>query len=125
MTNGDGGGDCYDTPTLKTVGSCEAEELALIRRREMEAAAAVLNVSAVWRGDLEDGMTVAYPESLLREKITAHVRHFQPHIVVTCVAASAPPLPQCVPLSMTFVWLQALAGAQLACAAHLQRRLHG
>ena len=84
LTNGDGGGQCYDTPDLRTLGGrCESEELALIRRREMEEAARVLNVSAVWRGDLEDGMTISYHESLLREKITAHVRLFQPHIVVT------------------------------------------
>jgi LmbE family N-acetylglucosaminyl deacetylase len=84
LTNGDGGGQCYDTPDLRTLGGrCGSEELALIRRREMEDAARVLNVSAVWRGDLEDGMTISYHESLLREKITAHVRLFQPHIVVT------------------------------------------
>lgn len=66
MTNGDGGGNCYDSPSLKVGPTCEAEELALIRRREMLAAAQVLNVSQVWRGDLEDGMTVSYHESLVR-----------------------------------------------------------
>ena len=109
MTNGDGGGECYDSPALKTVGSCESEELALIRRREMLAAGRVLNVSNVWRGDLEDGMTVSYHETMMREKITAYVRHFQPHIVVTHWPEPnwrAPPTcnGDCIPSSTTSNW---------------------
>lgn len=86
VTTGNAGGACYNMTTGAYQPKsyvCEREELAFIRRQEMKAAGHVLGTNLVWRCGFDDGMMVAYHESVVRERIAAFIRLFQPHIVVT------------------------------------------
>ena len=85
VTSGNAGGDCYDEHGEYRPSSyeCEPEEIALLRRREMKAAAAYLGAAHAWRCGFGDGMLVSVRESAVRSRISAYVSAFQPHIVLT------------------------------------------
>ena len=86
VTNGNAGGACYNFTTGEphTAGYvCEREELAFLRRREMLAAGRFLGAEHVWRGGFDDGMLISYHESMVRERISAYIRRFQPHAIFT------------------------------------------
>ena len=86
VTTGDAGGDCYDTSTGKYQPKtyiCEAEEIAFLRRQEMKAAGKFLGVQHVWRAGFGDGMLISVHESTVRERISAYIRSFRPHVVFT------------------------------------------
>lgn len=87
VTNGNKGGMCYNAtaPTTADLAfrSCESEEIALFRRREMEAAAAVVGVQNVSRFGVPDGMVLLLDETLLRLRLSIAIRHHRPHVIVT------------------------------------------
>ena len=81
VTSGNAGGQCYaaDGTFRPDDYPCEREELALLRRREMIAAAATYGVprARVWRGGFDDGMLLSYHESAVRERISGYIRAFR------------------------------------------------
>jgi len=83
VTSGNAGGRCYNTTGARAFYDCEKEELAFVRRRESKTAAAFLGVENVWRLGLGDGMSVAAHETRVRRALTAYVRHFKPHIIIS------------------------------------------
>ena len=85
VTSGNAGGDCYDESGAYRPAEyeCEPEEIAFLRRKEMKAAGAFLGVEHVWRCGFGDGMLISVHESMVRERISAYVRHFRPHVVLT------------------------------------------
>jgi LmbE family N-acetylglucosaminyl deacetylase len=96
ITSGNAGGDCYDDRGAYRPSSyvCEPEEIALLRRREMKAAGAYLGARHVWRCGFGDGMLVSVHESAVRQRISAYIRAYQPHVVLTHAPRpvwSAPP----------------------------------
>ena len=98
VTSGNAGGKCYEgngnTTAPTKFYDCEKEELAYVRRRESLQAAAFLGVKNVWRLGVDDGMSVAIHETRVRRAISAYVRSYKPHVVVTHspnVDWSAPP----------------------------------
>eukprot|EP00041_Stephanoeca_diplocostata_P015371 m.292944 g.292944 ORF g.292944 m.292944 type:complete len:267 (-) comp20012_c0_seq4:169-969(-) len=79
-----GKGLCYNSTGFQPPDYvCEQEELAFLRRREMLAAGEFLGAKNIWRCGFDDGMLISYHESMVRERISAFVRHWQPHVVIT------------------------------------------
>jgi len=85
ITSGNAGGKCYNKndPDTTSFYSCEKEELGYLRRQESLEAAQFLGVKNVWRVGLDDGMSWSVHETRVRRAITAYVRHFKPHVVVS------------------------------------------
>lgn len=83
VTSGNAGGHCYNTTNISHFYTCEKEEIAFLRRKESLAAGSFLGASNVWRLGLDDGLSVAYHETRIRRAISAYVRHWQPHIVLS------------------------------------------
>ena len=85
VTSGNAGGRCYDAsgayqpPTY----ACEREEIAFLRRKEMIAGAAALGAAPPWRCGFDDGMLIAYHESMVRERISGFIRNFAPAAIFT------------------------------------------
>ena len=83
ITSGNAGGKCYSDVNSTDFYACEKEELAYLRRKESLAAAQFLGATNVWRLGVDDGLSVAYHETRIRRAISAYVRSYQPHIVVS------------------------------------------
>jgi LmbE family N-acetylglucosaminyl deacetylase len=86
VTSGNAGGKCYEgagNTTGTKFYDCEKEELAFLRRRESLNAASFLNVKNVWRLGVDDGMSIAIHETRVRRAISAYVRSYKPHVVVS------------------------------------------
>lgn len=88
VTTGNAGGLCYDNTTKPPIPAsgfykCEKEELTAIRRRESLTAASYLGVNTVYRLGVDDGLSIAVHETRIRRAISAYVRTFKPHVVVT------------------------------------------
>ena len=84
LTSGNAGGMCYDdTGRYVCAEETDKETLALIRRQESIDAGAYLGVKTVYRLGMDDGLSIAYDETRVRRAISAYVRSYQPHIVLT------------------------------------------
>ena len=85
VTSGNAGGLCYGDASASADGfyACEKEEIALVRRREMIAAAAFNGVAPPLRMGIDDGLSVEYDEARLRRGLTAWIRIARPHVIVT------------------------------------------
>lgn len=82
VTNGDKGGQCYNATGARF--PCGAAALAATRAREAACGAAVLMMHEHPRIlGFQDAGTPDVPEVELRERITAEVRRFRPHVVLT------------------------------------------
>lgn len=85
VTDSADGGLCYINggTNVGDFYACPSESLSHFKALDAEAEGVFMNYTRVFRGGFRSGMTVSYPESQLREKITGVVRYFRPHVVIS------------------------------------------
>lgn len=81
LTSGNAGGQCYDSEGAYF--ECSKEDIAVTRKNELLKAANFLGVEKVFRMVLDDGLLVSYDETRIRRALTAYIRSYRPHIVLT------------------------------------------